>query len=144
MLETKNKANNTKHRTQFKEQHMMKTQFNSNDTAIVQIAPRQPALFAKPANLPLANVLAGFILKGEAVELFENKLSQLTSREMEVLQLTADGKANKQTAAELGLSIKTVEKHREKLTQKLNSHCTADLTRYGIMAGIFRNQCSLT
>ena len=37
--------------------------------------------------------------------------SQLTSREVEVLQLIAEGKANKQTAAELGISVKTVEKY---------------------------------
>src|SRR6185369_1507851 len=54
---------------------------------------------------------------------------QLTSREMEVLQLIAEGKANKETAAELGVSTKTVEKHREHLMEKLDIHDTAGLTR---------------
>ena len=54
---------------------------------------------------------------------------QLTSREMEVLQLIAEGKANKQTASELGIGIKTVEKHREQLMQKPDIHDTAGLTR---------------
>ena len=41
----------------------------------------------------------------------KKKISELTSREMEVLQLIAEGKANKETASELGIGIKTVEKH---------------------------------
>jgi DNA-binding NarL/FixJ family response regulator len=69
---------------------------------------------------------------------------QLTSREMEVLQLTAEGKANKETAAELGIGIKTVEKHREHLMRKLDIHDTAGLTRYAISAGIIENSVQLT
>ena len=64
------------------------------------------------------------------------KATELTSREMEVLQLVAEGNANKQTAAELGIDIKTVEKHREHLMQKLDIHNTAGLTRYAICAGV--------
>lgn len=60
----------------------------------------------------------------------------LTSREVEVLQLIAEGKANKQTASELGISIKTVEKHRQNLMRKLDIHDTAGLTRYAISAGV--------
>jgi len=68
----------------------------------------------------------------------------LTSREMEVLQLVAEGKANKETAAELGISIKTVEKHREHLVEKLNIHDTAGLTRYAISTGVIENSVQLT
>jgi len=69
---------------------------------------------------------------------------QLTSREMEVLQLIAEGKANKQTAAELGIGIKTVEKHREHLMAKLDIHDTAGLTRYAIATGIIESSVQLT
>ena len=69
---------------------------------------------------------------------------ELTSREMEVLQLIAEGKANKETAAELGIGIKTVEKHREHLMEKLNIHDTAGLTRYAIGAGIIESCVQLT
>jgi DNA-binding NarL/FixJ family response regulator len=69
---------------------------------------------------------------------------QLTSREMEVLQLIAEGKANKETAAELGIGIKTVEKHREHLMEKLDIHDTAGLTRYAISAGIIESSVQLT
>src|SRR5437867_7752260 len=60
----------------------------------------------------------------------------LTSREVEVLQLIAEGKPNKQIAAELSLSIKTVEKHRQQLMNKLGIHDIAGLTRYAIAKGI--------
>jgi DNA-binding NarL/FixJ family response regulator len=72
------------------------------------------------------------------------KAAPLTSREMEVLQLIAEGKANKQTAAELGISLKTVEKHREHLMEKLDIHDTAGLTRYAISAGIIESSVQLT
>ncbi len=74
----------------------------------------------------------------------KKKAAQLTSREMEVLQLIAEGKANKETAAELGIGIKTVEKHREHLMEKLDIHDTAGLTRYAISAGIIESSVQLT
>ncbi len=60
----------------------------------------------------------------------------LTSRETEVLQLIAEGWANKQIAAELEISIKTVEKHRQQLMKRLGIHDIAGLTRYALSAGI--------
>jgi DNA-binding NarL/FixJ family response regulator len=53
----------------------------------------------------------------------------LSSREVAELQLIAEGQAIKKAAAELGISVKTVEKHRQHLRQKLNIHNPADLTR---------------
>jgi DNA-binding NarL/FixJ family response regulator len=75
---------------------------------------------------------------------FKKKVIPLTSREMEVLQLIAEGKANKETASELGIGIKTVEKHREHVMQKLDIHDTAGLTRYAISAGIIESSVQLT
>jgi DNA-binding NarL/FixJ family response regulator len=74
----------------------------------------------------------------------KKKAVQLTSREMEVLQLIAEGKANKETAAELGIGMKTVEKHREHLMAKLDIHDTAGLTRYAISTGIIESSVQLT
>jgi DNA-binding NarL/FixJ family response regulator len=68
----------------------------------------------------------------------------LTSREMEVLQLIAEGKANKESAAELGISIKTVEKHRGSLMAKLDIHDTAGLTRHAIATGIIESSVQVT
>src|SRR5215216_1526195 len=60
----------------------------------------------------------------------------LTTREAEVLQLIAEGRANKQIAAELCISIKTVEKHRQQVMNKLGIHDVAGLTRHAIAKGI--------
>lgn len=65
-----------------------------------------------------------------------NRLTELTSREREVLKLIAEGKANKVAAQDLCISIKTVEKHREHLMIKLGIHGTAGLTRYAIFVGL--------
>jgi len=70
--------------------------------------------------------------------------AQLTSRQLEVLQLIAEGKANKQMAAELGIGLKTVEKHRQYVMRKLDIHDTAGLTRYAISAGIIESSVPLT
>ena len=69
---------------------------------------------------------------------------RLTNRESEVLQMVAEGSANKQIAAGLGISIKTVEKHRQHLMEKLNIHDTAGLTRYAISAGVIESSVQLT
>ena len=63
----------------------------------------------------------------------------LTSREREVLQMVAEGHVNKQIASALSISIKTVEKHRQQLMDKLNIHDVAGLTRYAIAHGFVEN-----
>lgn len=68
----------------------------------------------------------------------------LTAREAEVLQLVAEGAANKQIAAELGISIKTVEKHRQQLMNKLDIHDTAGLTRHAIATGVIESSVQMT
>jgi DNA-binding NarL/FixJ family response regulator len=71
----------------------------------------------------------------DAATQFKKRGVGLSSRETEVLQLIAEGKANKQIAAELCISSKTVEKHRQHLMNKLNIHNIAGLTRYAIATG---------
>src|SRR3954453_19673191 len=60
----------------------------------------------------------------------------LTAREREVLQLMAEGKATKQIAMILHVSIKTVETHRRQLMEKLDLHSVAELTKYAIREGL--------
>jgi DNA-binding NarL/FixJ family response regulator len=74
----------------------------------------------------------------------KKQIPRLSSREIEVLQLIAEGQANKQIAEELGISIKTVEKHRQSVMDKLRIHDTASLTRYAIGAGIIESSVQLT
>ncbi len=68
----------------------------------------------------------------------------LTPREAEVLQLIAEGKANKESAVLLHISIKTVEKHRQSLMEKLNIHDTAGLTRHAIATGVIESSVQVT
>ena len=74
----------------------------------------------------------------------KKKKTALSSREVEVLQLVAEGKANKQIARELGISIKTVEKHRQNLMNKLGIHDAAGLTRYAVAAGVIESPVQAT
>jgi DNA-binding NarL/FixJ family response regulator len=76
--------------------------------------------------------------------LLVKKATGLTARELEVIQLVAEGQPNKQVAAELNISIKTVEKHRQHLMDKLNIHDTAGLTRYAISQGIIESSVQFT
>jgi DNA-binding NarL/FixJ family response regulator len=74
----------------------------------------------------------------------KKRINRLSSREVEVLQLIAEGKPNKQVAAELGVTFKTVDKHRQHLMSKLDIHDVAGLTRYAISAGIIESSVQLT
>ena len=67
-----------------------------------------------------------------------------SSREAEVLQLIAEGAPNKRIAADLCISIKTVEKHRQQVMNKLNIHDIAGLTRYAISKGIIESPIGLS
>ena len=64
------------------------------------------------------------------------QVSQLSSRELEVLRLIASGNANKQIAMKLEISMRTVEKHRAHLMEKLDIHDTAGLTRCAMDLGL--------
>ena len=60
----------------------------------------------------------------------------LTFRQTEVLQLIAEGWANKEIANLLNVSVKTVEFHRGRIMAKLGAHNAADLIRYAFQAGM--------
>lgn len=62
----------------------------------------------------------------------------LSPRESQVLYLIAQGYSNKCIGPELGISMKTVEKHRDSLMKKLNIHTTAGLTSYAIAQGVLQ------
>jgi DNA-binding NarL/FixJ family response regulator len=62
--------------------------------------------------------------------------SALTSRQVEIVQLIAEGYSSKQIASRLSLSLKTVEKHRQKAMATLGINEIATLTRYAVSAGI--------
>jgi DNA-binding NarL/FixJ family response regulator len=64
--------------------------------------------------------------------------ARLSPRECEVLKLIGQGHASKQIASELRLSVKTVEKHRQAVMNKLDIHEIAGLTRYAADKGLLR------
>jgi len=61
-----------------------------------------------------------------------SSVSKLTSRELEVLQLIAEGHSTKETASRLNVSIKTIETHRKRIMDKLGLQGIAELTKYAI------------
>jgi DNA-binding NarL/FixJ family response regulator len=66
-------------------------------------------------------------------------LEQLTGREREVLLGIAAGRTNKEIAAELGISHRTVESHRESLMRKLQLRSVAELTRFALTTGLVKS-----
>jgi DNA-binding NarL/FixJ family response regulator len=98
---------------------------------------RGNAFFSPTISRQLINYYREFMPLGKPAK---KNPDMLTSREREVLQLIAEGKANKQIAGELCLSIKTVEKHRQQVMNKLNIHDIAGLTRYAINKGIIEGK----
>lgn len=66
----------------------------------------------------------------------------LTKRQREVLQLIAEGYSNREMGHQLSVSIKTVEKHRQSLMDKLNIHQVARLTRYAVSSGVVESNLS--
>jgi len=81
-----------------------------------------------------ARLAAG--LRGDEGEKPGPGLEVLTARELEVLKGIAAGQSNKQIAARLGISRRTVESHRESLMRKLDIRTVAGLTRFALDAGL--------
>jgi DNA-binding NarL/FixJ family response regulator len=73
-------------------------------------------------------VVEGY-LRGPEIE---TRADRLTPREREIVQLVAEGKSNKEVAAALDISTKTVEVHRSNLMHKLNLTSVSELVRYAI------------
>jgi two-component system nitrate/nitrite response regulator NarL len=76
--------------------------------------------------------LSEFVTSGGKKEPF----AQLTSREREVLVEIAEGKSNKEIADRLGIGVRTIETHRERIMRRLNIHSVAGLTKYAIANGL--------
>lgn len=61
--------------------------------------------------------------------------ADLSPRENQVMRLIAAGHTNAEMAAELGISVRTVEMHRERVLQKLSLSSRADIVRYAVDRG---------
>lgn len=86
----------------------------------------------------LAKLLVKDYLTSDAGGRSSKALDGLTEREQEVLTLLADGASNPEIADQLGISPKTVSRHRENIMRKLNLHSRAELVKYAIRKGIIQ------
>jgi len=84
----------------------------------------------------ISETVLGVYAKGMRPDSASATVTRLSKREREIVQLLAEGKANKQVAAILKVSVKTVETHRSNLMAKLNLHSMSDLVRYAVRNGI--------
>lgn len=74
-------------------------------------------------------------IKGRSIKT-SRRLLDLTTRQRQILQMIAEGKQNKEIAAILFVSVRTVEFHRSRLMTKLGAHTVAELTRFAIQEGL--------
>lgn len=81
------------------------------------------------ANQPEKSAKTGKDVEGSAVE-------RLSKREIQVLQYVADGNSNIEIGEKLGISHKTVARHRERIMSKLDIHSCVELVKYAIRTGI--------
>ena len=103
------------------------------DLAAALTAVRKGGMYLSPA------ISTAAALKNETVGIFEKNMAdseRLTKRELQVLQLIADGHSTKEIAAILEISVKTIETHRKQIMDKLEIRTTAGLTKYCIREGL--------
>ncbi len=84
----------------------------------------------------VAATLSAALRRELAHEHRQGLVEGLTPREREVLTLVASGKTNREIGAELGISPRTVESHRESLVKKLEIRTVAELTRFAVESGL--------
>ena len=108
--------------------YVLKSDADENLIAAVEsLREHKPFLTSKVTEF----VLDGYVRRSNAADEGMPR-DVVTPREREVMQLLAEGNSNKQVAATLGLSVKTVEAHRANIMRKLRFRSISDLVRYAI------------
>ena len=105
--------------------------FEELSTALLAIS--HGGMYLSPA---IAKTAAIANLKGGSSSGGGGLTENLTKRELQVLQLIAEGRSTKDIAARLSLSVKTVETHRKQIMDKLEIRSVAGLTKYCIREGL--------
>jgi len=95
-------------------------------SAIEALAEHKPFFTGRVSEL----VLGGFLDPDRAAR--DSAVGRLSPREREIAQLLAEARTNKEVAAKLGVSVKTIDAHRANIMRKLNLHSVAELVRYAI------------
>jgi DNA-binding NarL/FixJ family response regulator len=101
--------------------------------AVKNVSVGRPFLTPRVSDI----VMKGFLTTVNQSEPTKHSHGRPTSREVEIIRFLAEGKANKEIAAELGITIRTVETHRAKIMLKLGLHSLAELIHYAIRHKIF-------
>jgi DNA-binding NarL/FixJ family response regulator len=104
--------------------------FNELATAVRAVAAGSIYLSPRIAN----TVIEDYVRGGSREQ--SSAYGSLTAREREVLQLIAEGKATKEVAAHLHVSVKTIETHRARLMDKTRLGGVAELTKFAVREGI--------
>lgn len=81
-------------------------------------------------------MMGGFLEPGSKPRQAENPKAQLTPREVQIVGLLAAGQSNKEIAALLGITVRTVETHRARIMLKLGLHSLAGVIHYAMRSGI--------
>ena len=105
--------------------YVLKSDADENLIAAVE-SLRQHKPFLTPTVTEF--VLDGYIRDGAD----QDASHRVTAREREIIQLIAEGKSNKNAAAALKISVKTIEAHRANIMRKLRLRTASDLVRYAI------------
>ena len=85
-------------------------------------------------------VLQGFLKTTSRHQQAKRAGARTTPRELEILRLLAEGRSNKEIAAQLGITVRTVETHRAKIMLKLGLHSLAELIHYALRHGLVSAQ----
>jgi DNA-binding NarL/FixJ family response regulator len=85
-------------------------------------------------------VLEGFLKSRSRRQQGVKAGAATTPRETEIIRLLTEGKTNKETAAQLGITVRTVETHRAKIMLKLGLHSLTELIHYAMRQGIAKVQ----
>jgi DNA-binding NarL/FixJ family response regulator len=99
--------------------------------AVESLRQHKPFLTSKVTEF----MLDDYLRRGDRAET-DSLLPTVTPREREIIQLLAEGKSNKDAAAALGVSVKTIEAHRANIMRKLRFQSLSDLVRYAIRNSI--------
>ena len=104
--------------------------FEELGTAIAAVIKNKTYLSPQITDTVVRDYVGGSAPAGSAAA------TALSAREREVLQLIAEGKATREIAAKLYVSVKTVESHRKQIMDKLDLNSIAELTKYAIREGL--------
>lgn len=108
--------------------YVLKSDAERDLIAAVEALLHNKTFFTSAASDVILDNLRG----GRRVEVPQGTGSRLSIREREIVQLLAEGKSNKEIAALLNISTRTVENHRAKVMDKLKLHSFGELVRYAI------------